>query len=149
MPPQDTKGQSSSLSDAINMLMANPEIISTVASALGNMPQRSENTSKTEDLDVSNVQQTEGQEIATDSTATSAAAPTPDLSALISTLSPLMSGLSGGSHSSEKTRNDTEAHRREALLCALKPYVSEGRRDAIDYIIRISRMSEVLKTIQS
>lgn len=35
--------------------------------------------------------------------------------------------------------------RRMRLLCALKPYVSEGRAKAIDSIISISDMLEVMK----
>ncbi len=45
MPAQDIKAPQPSLSDAINMLMANPQIISTVASALGNVsPKNGEKT---------------------------------------------------------------------------------------------------------
>lgn len=137
MPTQDIKAPPSSLSDAINMLMENPAIISSVASALGNLS--SVNEGQTESAP------------AQDESAVKAEAPQspqPDLSSLVSTLTPLMSGLSG-SKNSGRSRGSTETDRREALLYALKPYVSEGRREAIDYIIRISRMSEVLKTIQS
>ena len=35
--------------------------------------------------------------------------------------------------------------RRARLLCALKPYVSEGRAKAIDSMITISEMLEVMK----
>lgn len=34
-----------------------------------------------------------------------------------------------------------------ALLCALKPYLSEERCRAIDYIIKIDRLGDVLKTL--
>ena len=36
----------------------------------------------------------------------------------------------------------------EALLCALRPYLSEGRRQALDAMIRISRLSESLRSLQ-
>ena len=36
----------------------------------------------------------------------------------------------------------------EALLCALRPYLSEGRRQALDTMIRISRLSETLRSLQ-
>ena len=38
------------------------------------------------------------------------------------------------------------AHR-SALLCALKPYLSSDRRRAIDYIIKLDRLGDVLKTL--
>ena len=37
--------------------------------------------------------------------------------------------------------------RRSALLCAMKPYLCKDRRDAIDYVIKISHLSDVLKTL--
>ena len=36
----------------------------------------------------------------------------------------------------------------EALLCALRPYLGDGRRQALDAMIRISRLSESLRSLQ-
>jgi hypothetical protein len=141
MPAQDIKAPQPSLSDAINMLMANPQIISTVASALGNVSPKNGEKTDTE---------RSGNEHSKEDFAEppkTADAPAPDLSALVSTISPLISGAAPH-RSSGGRQHESEAERREALLCALKPYVSEGRRDAIDYIIRISRMSDILKNFQ-
>ena len=45
---------------------------------------------------------------------------------------------------SQKTHaNDS----RTALLCALKPYLGRERQNAIDYVIKLGRLSEVLKTL--
>lgn len=143
MPDPSSISPPSSLSDAISRLMENPEIISTVASALGNMSAQ-KNEPPPPDTGVS-AEATEAEQ-----TSTSPSQPAPDLSALATSLVPLMSGLGGGSRSySKKSDNCSETERREALLCALKPYVSESRREAIDYIIRISRISELLKPNQS
>ena len=136
MSDQDIKSAPPSLSDAINKLMENPEIISTVASALGNMSQQKEISRGAEEP------------IPTKSNPGKAPETTPDLSALAGALTPLISGF-GEHHSPEGHHGSSEAARREALLCALKPYVSENRKEAIDYIIRISKVSSVLKTIQS
>ena len=136
MPDQDPRSAPPSLSDAINMLMENPEIISTVASALGNMSQPKETNRVTEEP----VSQKNDQNRVAETSA--------DLSTLAETLTPLLSGL-GAHHIHEGHQGGSESARREALLCALKPYVSENRREAIDYIIRISKVSSVLKTIQS
>ena len=117
-----------SLSDAIEKLMANPEIISMVASALGN-PTVKEDTDKSESEQAKTV-----------------SAPTlpPDVGNILSALSPLLSGANksaGGKHheGSDASKN------REALLYALRPYISQGRREAIDYILQLSRITELLK----
>lgn len=36
---------------------------------------------------------------------------------------------------------------RSALLCAMKPYLSEDRRNAIDYIVKLGRLGDILKTL--
>lgn len=36
---------------------------------------------------------------------------------------------------------------RTALLCAMKPYLSADRRDAIDYIVKLGRLGDILKTL--
>ncbi len=63
---------------------------------------------------------------------------TPKLPNAIGVLAPLLSGKLGGNSP------DT---RRDCLLKALKPYMSEGRSEAIDTIIKISKISNVLKTL--
>lgn len=37
--------------------------------------------------------------------------------------------------------------RRETLLCAMKPYLSHDRCQAIDYIIKLSHLGAILKTL--
>ena len=37
--------------------------------------------------------------------------------------------------------------RRAALLCAMKPYLSRERCQAIDYILKLSRLGDILKTL--
>lgn len=36
---------------------------------------------------------------------------------------------------------------RAALLCAIKPYLCADRQAAVDYIIKLSRLGEILKTL--
>ena len=47
---------------------------------------------------------------------------------------------------SVKSSNASRSQRSE-LLCALKPYLSQSRSDAIDKIIRFSELSSVLKNL--
>lgn len=79
------------------------------------------------------------------------------LPTIISTVKPLLEMLSASSgQSAPKNQvvptaaggNDRggNAHR-TALLCALKPYLSADRRQAIDYIIKLDRLGDVLKTL--
>jgi hypothetical protein len=45
---------------------------------------------------------------------------------------------------SQRSANDAN---RAALLCAMKPYLSHDRQNAIDYIIKLSRLGDILKTL--
>ena len=38
---------------------------------------------------------------------------------------------------------------REALLCALKPFLSPARREAVDTVLRVARLRELLQGLQS
>lgn len=44
-----------------------------------------------------------------------------------------------------QSKNDSDC--RSALLCAMKPYLSSDRQNAIDYIIKLSRLGDILKTL--
>lgn len=37
--------------------------------------------------------------------------------------------------------------RRAALLCAMKPYLCRDRQEAIDYIIKLSRLGDILRSL--
>ena len=92
---------------------------------------------------------------------------------IISTVMPLLDAMRG-SASPSNARADTDAHRsapagesvspalpvfpaakaqekhqadRAALLCAMKPYLCRDRQNAIDYIIKLSRLGDILKTL--
>ncbi len=49
--------------------------------------------------------------------------------------------------SSSATKLDYGSDSRSALLCAMKPYLSPDRRNAVDYIIKLSRLGDILKTL--
>ena len=115
----DTGKGMPNLSDAIDQIMAHPEWITMVASALGRSPTEKEESKGSEAEAVS---------VPSDSTDAMASL-TPMLSKLSKIKEPDLKGKS--------TRGD--------LLCALKPYLSPGRQEAIDYMIRISQISDLLK----
>lgn len=58
---------------------------------------------------------------------------------VMAALSPMLGGNSG-----EKKTHD----KKTALLNALRPYLSEGRCEAIDYIARLEKLSDVVKNIR-
>lgn len=91
------------------------------------------------------------------------------LPSLISTIKPIMEMMSRRSDSSsiqagslldadKKEASDPlplqsdkkDQHisdQRSALLCAMKPYLSHDRQNAIDYIIKLSRLGDMLKNL--
>jgi hypothetical protein len=107
------------LAEALERVMANPELIRTVAAALGKAPPR-EAPSETE---------------GTPPEATKTSPPSLDS---VATLAPLLAGLKGGI--SKPPEDD-----RTRLLCALKPYVNPHRRDTIDTLLRFSQIAELLR----
>lgn len=62
----------------------------------------------------------------------------------IHTMEPLLKGLGGvlGGKRSEPCQ------RREALLLSLKPYLSQTRCEAIDYLVRIARLQDALRSLR-
>lgn len=83
------------------------------------------------------------------------------LPAMISAISPIMEMFSQPTKEKETTAKQAAAKpagavreipkgdsdRRSALLCAMKPYLSTDRQNTIDYIIKLSRLGEILKTL--
>ena len=114
------EGLSDGISAAIGKLMEHPELISMVASALGR--------------DTQAASQEAG---APPAEATSEESP-PSADTLTAFM-PMLSRLSGAL-GKEGQKNAPHAQ----LLCALKPYVSENRRTAIDYILKLSQVSALM-----
>ncbi len=120
------------ISSAISKIMEHPELISMVASALGtSVPKTQEDRYEVGTPDNGDTPTT-GEIVQ----------PSPSVSAdAISNMLPMLSKLSALGTGTEKVGNI----KHEQLLCALKPYLSQSRCEAIDYILKISRMSVLLK----
>ena len=58
---------------------------------------------------------------------------------MLTTLAPLLS--------SELAKGSRQNDDRTCLLRALKPYLSAGRSEAVEYIIKISRLTDILKNL--
>jgi hypothetical protein len=119
------QGESSDgFSSILNGILSNPEMMAMISSMAGKL--KSENSPA----------ESEAAEASEASQPTSAPERLPEA---ISALAPLLSG-EGIKHS--KRDND-----RACLLRALKPYLSAGRSEAIDYIIKFSSIADLLKNL--
>ncbi len=143
---QENTGAPLQISDAIDRLLANPELLSTVASAIG---VQSPTNTKPADNEVESKQKSTENEDKISETAESASTDTvqKDISAklpdLMANAAPILAALSGGGKGGKMPDDD-----RTRLLCALKPYVNPHRKEAIDTIVNLARISEVIKTIK-
>jgi hypothetical protein len=119
------QGESSDgFSSILNGILSNPEMMAMISSMAGKL--KSENSpAESEAVEASE--------------AAPPASASERLPEAISALAPLLSG-EGIKHS--KRDND-----RACLLRALKPYLSAGRSEAIDYIIKFSSIADLLKNL--
>ena len=115
------------LSSMINTLKENPALLQSIASSLG---MASDTESEKADEEVSTLAEQKSEE--------DSKAPTmsPEIMKALPTILSLMNGEG-------KPKSQSEANR-EALLYALKPYLSQSRADAIEKIIRLSRIGDIL-----
>lgn len=119
-------GENEKLSSALNEIFSNPQMLAAISSMAQNL-KSGENTSSSPPTE-----QSEQKEESTTDAATSVTNKLPELLNMLS--------------SNSNTSNIRQSHRSE-LLCALKPYLSQSRSDAIDKIIRFSELSSVFKSL--
>ena len=127
MDEQNTAAQSEGsdgFSSILNGILSNPEMMAMISSMAGKL---------------------KGESAPAESTAAETREAAPAESAperLPETISALAPLLSGDSVKHSKRDND-----RACLLRALKPYLSPGRSEAIDYIIKFSNIADLLKNL--
>ena len=131
------------LSGMLGKLLANPQIIETVASALSNGNENGAPQTASSAPPVAPQQKNEqaAEEL-----------PTPDIAAMAQKLPEIMSMLGPvmqqkNDFKSKSEHNSIASDKRSCLLSAMKPYMSPQRCAAIDYIIKFSQISEILKRI--
>ena len=113
------------ISGAVRSLLERPELLSSVASALG--------------VDLGGkLGKADGDDVTDDARIKDSALPAQQAGDTVATLAPIISRLSAGGGQ----------FRHEALLCALKPYVSPTRADAIDHILKFAKMSSLVKGLK-
>ena len=117
------------LSSALNEIFSNPQMLSAISSMAQNLKNNSSAPSQSEKNEEPIIQEKADIE--------PSASPT---SAIADKLPELLNMLSSNS-------SGIKQNRRSELLCALKPYLSQSRSEAIDKIIRFSELSAVLKNL--
>ena len=128
-PPDTPKKEDTRIADAINHLMANPELIGMIGRAMASARAEAPPTDAEEPP-----------EAAPDAAERSEASPAASVSSMISSLAPMLTSLG-----SLPRGMSEEAEKRSALLRALKPYLSKERCEAIEQMITVSRISEILR----
>ena len=65
---------------------------------------------------------------------------------MMSAMAPLVSGMQGKTEGKEgeKRADAADAERRKKLLSALRPYLSSQRKDAIDSILKVTEMTDLI-----
>ena len=128
------------LADIIGKLMSDPQILSTLSSVIG----KGSNT-KGQGDEKNNIEATAAEEAPPSPPATDVLASR--LPQMMEALAPMLSagnekkGADGILNGALSKQDD----KRICLLRAIKPYVSRGRSEAIDYMIQISKLSELMK----
>ena len=117
------------LSSMLSQLMANKELMSKISEIAGSQP-------KKEPADVT----------VTETASIDSLISNPDIMAklpdVISVIKPLMS------NTNPERKKNSSFDKRMGLLMAMKPYLSPKRCEAIDYIARMSKLSETVKGLK-
>ena len=129
-------GLPNDFSAILDKVLSNPEILTTVASALSGASGGTGEAEKTADLPSTEESVPASAPLDTD-------VMMQKLPQIMKMLSPMMSGPGAKNHSPAHDPSD----KRACLLLAIKPYLSKERCEAIDYIIKFSKLSEILKTM--
>ena len=66
----------------------------------------------------------------------------------VSTVAPLLKSILAPTDAAPHGEGHSACQRREALLCAMKPYLSPARREAVDYLIRLARVGDAIRALK-
>jgi hypothetical protein len=121
----------------IGTLMSNPELMKNIIGMLGNQNGEDDGIGEEEVAEESAAENSAAEEAAISTPSVPSVPPE-----LISKL-PMLLSLLGGS-SAPKSKREAE---REALLSAMKPFLSPSRAESIEKIIKISRLGDILTSL--
>ncbi len=139
----------------LNALLSNPELLQKIGTMVGAMQ-----ASATPSQGTAAQPDTPPKKSETDATQASASVPTDGLASLLSdpsaleklpqiiaVMKPLLGSLSVPAAPVKDAKQSPELCR-DNLLCALKPFLSPERRDAVDAILRISKLGTILQQLK-
>lgn len=154
---QDTPSPVSPLPEALGRLMRDPALLSRIGEIVKTATEAppSEETAAPSPKDAQSAPPEEDCAKAEAKTETEnspslpvGASPLAASPALLEMLPALLSSF-GGRPPSGTGRGKGPMGEREALLCALKPFLSPARREAVDTVLRVARLRELLQGLQS
>ena len=131
-------GLPNDFSAILDKVLSNPDILTTVASALSGIPSNGTGEAESKGADAPRVDESAMASAPLDTDVMMQKLPQ-----IMKMLSPMISGTGAKNHAPAHDPTD----KRACLLLAIKPYLSKERCEAIDYIIKFSKLSEILKTI--
>ena len=123
-----------SFSGVLNSILSDPQMLSTITSMAQRLKEGSDSQPVSETQHEAQAEKPDA--LASADKESSAPTSLPDA---IGALAPLLSGITP-----KHSKKDDD---RACLLRALKPYLSQDRSQAIDYIIRFSSIADVLKNL--
>ena len=139
IPPTNPLGEeeksTAQLGDIIGKLTSDPELMGKIFSVLGKDTPVEQ---KKEDLNPSPAVTVQAPPPASNDIASK-------LPEIMATIAPMLSGGTPKALDGALKGFDKKDDRRTCLLRAIKPYVNRGRGEAIDYMIRIAGITEILK----
>ena len=156
---QDTPSPVSPLPEALGRLMRDPALLSRIGEIVKTAAEAppSEETAASSPKDAQSAPSEEASAKTEAETETETekspslpvgASPLAASPALLEMLPALLSSF-GGRLPSGTGRGKGPMGEREALLCALKPFLSPARREAVDTVLRVARIRELLQGLQS
>lgn len=144
----------------LDVLLSNPELLSSLSGILKNMG--SPNRTDAESVNASAVsadaavkEQNDNTSAKSDSdifsgSGLSSVLSNPEIMSklpdMIAVLKPMLSSQAGASVP-HPPKNKTPADNRTALLLALKPYLDPKRCEAVDYLMKLNRLTDILKNL--
>ena len=130
----EQNNSSDGFSGVLNSILSDPQMLSTITSLAQKLKGDNDATPVTE------IQhEAQAEEISAPADVNEERPVPPSIPDAIGALAPLLSG-----NSPKHSKKDDD---RACLLRALKPYLSQDRSQAIDYIIRFSSIADVLKNL--
>ena len=139
--------------DALSALLSNPQLLGRIGELLGGMQAASaakESPKDTENSAAEAIAKASSPPIDGLGAILSDPAMLERLPQIIAVMKPLLGSLAPSEPSAQPTVNVSESPAlcREHLLLALKPFLSPTRREAVDSILRISKLGAVFKQLK-